>query len=278
MNLPSQLKDLYRWLIGTEGATHSFALIRLGVVANCWARWSNDHVLYRDLRPETLLVATLFFLSSTTAFLGLWTRVSTAVLALCTCHFVFIAGHIHGHEPYTHHHTTLLAYACIFLALSPSGRSLSVDRWLLLRKKEKNPAFVLPPETANLWSLRLMAIQVAAIYYWGGVDKLNHAFLNGDRMIHYLMYYYTGPAEIDWFGFESLARLSARATVALEFALAVGLFFPKGRRYLLIPGLLLHGIFYFSLSVFTFTTTMWTLYIAYLDPDEVRRVLKRLVS
>ena len=41
----------------------------------------------------------------------------------------------------------------------------------------------------------------------------------------------------------------------------------------LIPGIVLHGAFYFSLSVFAFSTTMWTLYVAFIEPDEMEKWL-----
>ena len=281
--LRADLVLAWRWLVDSEGSTRSLALIRMGLVANCWARWGNDHVLYRDLTPEVMLVGLLFFVSSTLTFVGCWTRAASAGLAIATFYFVYVKGHMYGFEPYTHHHTTLLANACFLLALAPCGRSLSVDRWRAqnrARKSSKTSGALstLEPERANLWALRLMALLMASIYFWGATDKLNMGFLSGARMTHYLMYFYTGPEELSWVGFRQLMAVSACVTVALEFSLAFGLFSRKYRRVLVVPGLLLHGVFYFSLSVFTFSTTMWVLYLATFDPDEVDRVLERLLS
>ncbi len=277
--LSKDLKEGMDWLLRFESSTRSVAVMRIFIVANVWARWGNDHVLYRDLNPEALLSGMLFFVASTCAFFGIFTRVAMAFLAATTMYFVYVVGHVYGHEPYTHHHTTLLANACLLLSFAPCGRSLSVDRWFALRKAEKENTQALE-ERANLWALRLMALQVAAIYFWGAVDKTNVAFLSGARMSHYLMYYYTGPIELDHFIFGSgfLMQALAVLTVGLEYALAFGLLVPEYRRWLLIPGLLLHGVFYFSLSVFTYSTTMWALYLAVVDPDAFDRVLYRLLG
>lgn len=276
---PSSLKRTVHWLLKCEGSTRALAIMRLFIVANVWARWGDEHVLYRDLNAEALLIGGLFFLSTIAAFFGIFTSISMAGVALVTNYFVYVQGHLYGHEPYTHHHTTLLANVCLLLALAPCGRSLSVDRWMELNRAEKQNRSA-RPERANLWVQRLLALQVVSIYFWGAVDKTNLTFLSGDRMQHYLMYYYTGPVELNEFipGSELLMRFLAIATVGLEYALAFGLLISRYRKWLLIPGLLLHGVFYLSLSVFTYTTTMWALYLAVIEPDEFDRALDRLLE
>lgn len=273
------LGKAYRWLCETEGSTRAVALIRMAIVANAWARWSDEHVIYRNLDPETVVVGLLFFFSSTLTFFGLFTRVASLVFAATTFHFVYVVGHLRGHEPYVHHHTTLLAWAALLVALSPAGRSLSIDRWLSLRRAERrgDPP---PPEIGNLWAQRLMVVQISSVYVWGAIDKSNLAFASGARMTHYLMYYYTGPTELTDISplLAGVMPIAGALTLALEWGLGFGLFFRRTRRWLVIPGLLLHGAFYFALSVFTFTTTMWALYLACFEPDEVDAAFTRLLG
>jgi len=76
--------------------------------------------------------------------------------------------------------------------------------------------------------------------------------------------------------FHAAMLLSAVGTVALEYALGIGLLFRRTRRWLVVPGLLLHGAFYVLLPVSTYTATMWVLYLAYLDPDAVHAWLERM--
>lgn len=269
----------WRWFFFSTGSPTCLALIRMGLVANSWARWSNDHVLYRNLDPESLLVAFLFFVSSTMTFFGVFTVVAKWIFAATTVHFVYVAGHMYGVEPYTHHHTTLMALANVLLAFSPCGKALSVDRkvrvWWAQRKHQSIPRI----KPVNLWTQRLIAMQVSSVYFWGAYDKINPGFLSGARMSHYLMHYYTGPthlSDISPLLHESMMPLSI-LVVALEFALSVGLFFRRTRRWLIVPGLILHGAFYFSLCVFTYTTTMWVLYLAFLKPDDVDRMIVQLL-
>lgn len=270
---------VWNWLVHTEGSTKSLALVRIALALNCWSRWGDEHLLFQDLNPEAFTVSVLFFVSSALALVGLFTRIATALLAFTTGYFVNVVGHIYGNDHYVHHHTTLLATACLLLALSPSGRSLSVDRWLSLRRWSKSGEAPkdFPRERANLWAMRLMALQVASVYFWGAYDKCSPAFLSGARMTHYLMNFYTGPAELEWSGWGVLILLLSGGSVLLEFALAFGLFFKKGRRILVIPGVLLHGLFYVTLPVATFSATMWALYFAVFDPEEVENVFELLV-
>lgn len=268
----------YNWLCRTEGSTRGVALVRMAIVVNAWARWSDEHVLYRNLDPEALIVAFTFFVSSTLTFFGLFTRFAAPIFAATAFHFVYVSGFARGHEPYTHHHTVLLAWAALFVALTPSGKSLSIDRLLALKRAQKEGTLP-PPEVGNLWGARLMVLQLSSVYFWGAIDKTYLAFANGARMSHYLMNYYTGPTELADYSslIPPLLLVMGTLTIVLEFGLSVGLFFKAGRKWLMLPGLLLHGLFYFTLSVFTFSTTMWALYIACFDPEEVDRTLERLL-
>jgi hypothetical protein len=240
-----------------------------------WSRWANELLLWRHVSDGRLSICILFFASTALAAIGLWTRYAVPFAAFCALYLVYYMGYLLGQEDYTHHHTTLLAWAMVWLALTPSGRSYSVDRWLALRRAERSGARA-PEEQGNLWGLRLMSLQVAALYLWTAIAKCNLGFLSGARLAHYTMKFYTGSSSIDEGSMGLLFMLAAWATVALELALAVGLLFAKTRRWLLIPGLLLHGAFYALLDVSTFSVTMCVLYLSVCDADEVHRAIDRL--
>jgi len=263
------------WALHSEGSTRSVALMRIILVATVWTRYANELLLFRHVTDGQFLFCAVFFLITPLALIGLWTRYTVAGTALCALYLVYYLGYAKGMEPYTHHHTTLLAWACAWLSLTPCGRSYSVDRWLAIRRAERaHQAW--PEERGNLWGMRLLALQTASVYFWTALNKCNIGFLSGARLAHYTMYFYTGSSAIDQ-GFTGLLFTTAAwATLLLEFALAFGLFWPATRKYLILPGLLLHGIFYAFLSVFTFTVTMWALYLSFLDPDAVHRALDRL--
>ena len=170
------------------------------------------------------------------------------------------------------HHTYLLVAAVIYIALTQSERSYSVDRWLAVRRARR--LGVQPPsERGNLLGLRLIALQVATVYFWGAFDKTGLGWFNGSRVEQILMVKYTGSDYPDWPLFHEASVLLGAATVLLEYALAFGLFLPRLRRFLMPLGVLFHGSLYFVVPVKTFSTTMILLYLAYLEPDDVHRAL-----
>jgi hypothetical protein len=208
-------------------------------------------------------------------FFGVYTRLSTLWTALTMAIVFFYLGFVRHHEPYTHHHAWLLVAATGVLALTPCGRSYSVDCWRAVRQAEREgrPA---PAERGPVWGLHLLALQAAAVYFWAAWDKCSLAWLSGARMEQVLMYLYVGsdrPHGLLWI---AATTGSALGTTALEFALAGGLWVPRLRRWLIPVGMAFHGLIYMTLPVLTFTLTMWALYLAFLDPDAVHRAIDRL--
>src|SRR5262249_12067167 len=154
-----------------------------------------------------------------------------ALAAACALYLVYWVGWAQGTNAYTHHHTTLLAWSMVWLALTPCGRSYSVDRWLALRKADRTGA-ALPEERGNIWGLRLMSLKVAAFYFWTAMAKCDRGFLSGARLAHYTMKFYSGSSVIDDGALHIVFLIAAWLTVLLELSLAFGLFFKATRRWL----------------------------------------------
>lgn len=263
------------WSVGTEGSTRSLALIRIGLAATLWARWAIEVLLYRDTSARGLVLSLSFFVGSTLMFIGLWARVSTlftGVVALSMYHYFGIEL---GREPWTHHHVYLLAFATFLCGLGPCGTSYSLDRWLALgraRAEGRAP----PPERGNAWALRLIALQLATMYLFTALDKTNWTFLSGEQMERYLLWFYFGSRYPGSALLHGLMVLLSVGVVGLEYALSFGMLFERTRKWLLVPGLVMHGAFYVLLPVATYTVTVWILYLAYFHPDDVARVIDRL--
>ena len=265
---------LAEWGANSEGSSRSSALIRIGLAAILWARLANDMILYRDQSAVGLLLSLSFFISTTALMVGFHSR-TAALWAGIIGFTVYYFGQDLGRSPWVHHHTYLLSIAILMLALTPCGRSYSLDRYLAVvraeRKGEPPPA-----ENGNLMGLRLMVVQLTVLYFFSAFDKTSFAFLSGARLEHIFLYYYAGSDYPGLPGFIWLAMLTAIAVVVLEYALAIGLPFERTRRYLLLPGLAFHAVIYCTLPVSTFSATMVVLYLAYFDPDDVHRFIDRL--
>ncbi len=267
------LPKLWRWAVESEGSTRPLALIRAGLALIAWARFGAEVMPYHS--PSLARVAlTLVFAPLVTAmFLGLWTRWSSFGTAM-----VLSVMHAYGlasaeRSSWASHHVYLLAMMVWLSAMSPAGRSLSVDRWLALRR---NAAL---PERANLWAQRLMTIQIALVYFWAAYDKVHPGYLYGERLEMLFMSIYAGPRyplDLPWF--HAVCVALSWMTVILEFVLAFGLFVPRLRIPLMAAGVAFHAGMYFALPVMTFSVTMILLYVAFFDADEVHQGIDRLLS
>lgn len=272
---PRSWLERLRTFNDAEGSSRTAALIRIGLALAVWARFAESMLLFKDLSQIGLLRGVAFYVLTTAMLLGFRSRLSAFLTGMLLYAFYHYWGQGQGREPWAHHHVYVLAVGTTLTSLTPCGRSYSIDRWLAVRRAEK-AGEAPPPERGPVWGLRLIMIQLGTIYVFAALDKTTAAFLSGERMEHFLAGHYLGidhPSE----GWVPVAcQLAAVTTVALEFALAFGLPFARTRRYLFIPGLLLHASFYVLLPVQTYTVTMFVLYLAYVDPDAAHRTIDRM--
>ncbi len=261
-------------LLTREASTRSSALIRFGIVLLLWNRFAAEMAPFMTTQPGRLALGASFFCSSVLVLLGLRTQLAALWLGATMVVTVYGFGVYGPMEPWRHHHAWVLAAASVLLALTPCGHSLSVDRWLAVRRA-RQAGRAPPPERAPVWGLTLIALQVSAVYLWSAVDKATLSFVTGFELERILVYLYTGfrpalPAQ--------LLMVAACATVVLEVLLPIGLFFRRLQPWLVPTGIVLHAVFYVLLPVGPFSLTMVLLYLAYLDPDEVHAEIDALLG
>ena len=263
------LQHFYNWGLCYCDSTRSVGLIRIGLVLIIWSEWAGELIFCRDIRLGAILLNSAFFLLTGLMCVGLWTRVSSMGTA------IIISIMFNIHQSFKHHHTFLLVMSTFFIALTPCGRSYSLDRWLALRRALKS-GLPPPPETGNLWGLRLIAIQLSMVYFWTAYEKLYWGFLSGDRMELLVYNYYAGYDYASIPGFSALCCIVAITTVMLEFLLAFGLYIPKLRKYLMPAGIVLHILFYVLLPIRTFTLMVILLYLAFIPAASVHRFIDNM--
>lgn len=274
---PDLSRRFFEWSVCTESSSRSSALIRIGLGFLIWARFANEQLPFKHAFGWHTLFAVAFFLFTLLMVVGVFSRLSTFIAGLLTLWFYFYFGLVADVEPYRHHHTYWLGIATLFCALTPCGKSFSFDRWQAVRKAQADG--VPPPtETGNLWGLRLIVIQLSLMYFWSAYDKMHFGFLDGDRLEAIFMYFYIGSNLEQWQAWLWLFAVAAWLVVILEFALAFGLPFERTRRYLIVPGLLLHLAFYVMLPVYTYSATIILLYLAYLDADKVHQFIDEMMG
>jgi len=268
----------FRELLLWEGSTHSIGLLRIALGLLIWAEYAAGAGMYRDHDPVRQLFGLVLVVSAGLMAAGLFSRVATATAGLC----LVVAYHYYGVHlgmkgPYVHAHSYLLMMAVCLLALMPNGRSLSVDRWLALQRQDRGRRDP-DPQRGVLWPLALIRLQLALVYFWGAIDKTNVAFLSGSRLQQIFYFYYGSHEGMRIPLFDELMVVSSIATVLLEYGIALGMWFAPARKWLIPMGVLFHLTIYVTMPVGTFSVTSCVLYLAFMDPEEVRRWLQRMLG
>jgi hypothetical protein len=261
-------------VIHREASTRPAALMRIGLVLLLWHRVGQDLAPFSGTHPERLALGVVFWIASSLAFVGLYTRAAMGVLAttMVVGFYGFSIDKIDGFEArlnWESHHMFLMVMATVLLALAPTGRSFSVDRWRAQPEA--------PPERGPQWAITLLAVQLSAIYFWSAVDKTTLAFLSGERLDAIAVHFYlaNSPESALW---PWALGAAACITVILEYLLPFGLFVRRLQPVLIPMGLVLHGLFYVAIPVGPFSAEMMLFYLAYLDPDSVHRAIDRMVA
>lgn len=278
--LPGPLKSLYDWCFNYYGSSRSSALIRI-----CFALI----ILYRyDLGAEVSirhygpLWYIPFYLGMFGMLFGVFTQLATLVVGVVTLALYYYFWVILHQHLWMHHHTYILSFATILLSLAPCGKSFSIERWFKVRQA-RAAGLPEPQERGNLYALRLLAIQMAVLYFFAFWDKMfimnsNEIFwdfLNGNRLEQIILHHYFGSGFVlqPWMGM--VASALAVTVCVLELVLPL-LLIERFQKWLVIPGMGLHIAFYVLLPLQTYSLTCIVLYLSFFNADKVHALIDRL--
>lgn len=226
----------------------------------------------------TWLLVAVRTLSAITLLFGVRARTSAALLALSGL-WLMAADRYR----YLHHLLVLFSIAALF-AFVPSAERLSLENWLKVRVRSARgtsnsghpsgsppaPGSSPAPEVARFvprWSLQLLRVYCAAVYFASGVAKLRPGWLSGQTLQDLervtLIGGPTWQSAVERLGYAPLAAL----VCLTELALAPLLLFPRTRRYGVALGLALHAGVVSTMEVSTFTGQMVLLLSLFLIPD-----------
>lgn len=258
-------------------SSRSLGLVRiltsLDIIFEYASPWCSHRV---DNELEILLLVWLVFLSNWFVLVGYKTRIASALLFLSFGVLHVYYGQWLGMDKFRQ--PVQMFQVITILAIAPSGRSLSIDRALAVRKA-KREGRAAPPEQVSYWVLDVFAVEIAAIYLWAGLDKTDPAWFRGERMEHYYMFWYGGSDSLvytPWI--HDISVVMAWATTILELSLAVGLLFRRTRYYVVWGGFLLHIGILFYFAVTYFSMMMMTVLIACIPPQWVHNFISLLGS
>jgi hypothetical protein len=167
----------------------------------------------------------------------------------------------------------LLRHATLFLAFTPAGSVLSVDRWRHARER-----FWEVPHAAP-WGLRLVQIQIATVYAFSVFEKLRGTAWTG------------GTALADAWRITDVARFGVPlpiydsmlltnvltfSTLVIELALAVLLWNRRARPYVVAAGIALHLGIEVTMAVGFFSLTAVSMYLSFTEGETAERWLRTL--
>lgn len=160
--------------------------------------------------------------------------------------------------------------AAFYLALSPCGARLSVDAYLRRKFSRAEPTESVAARIAT----RLIQVQLAYIYLWGGLGKLQgETWWNGEAVwltaanLDYQSNSLTWLIHVPW-----LYQALTIATWVWEISFVVLVWLPRLRPWVLAVGVSMHlGIGMF-LGMWTFGLAMIFLYLSFLTPETARAV------
>ncbi|MGH2532086.1 MAG: HTTM domain-containing protein [Thermomicrobiales bacterium] len=193
--------------------------------------------------------------------LGLWYRVATALFFLgFTYVFLLEKAHYLNHFYFV----SLLSFVMIFV---PAHRALSFDA---ADHPERRSA------TAPAWALWLLRAQLAIVYVFGGIAKLNGDWLRGEPMRSWLANRTDFPLIGRWFTEEWMVYAFCYGGLLLDLLVVPLLLWRRTRPFAFAAAVLFHltNAELFSIGIFPWLALAATL--LFFPPDYPRRLLGRL--
>lgn len=217
------------------------------------------------------ITAPFFLLVTVSALftaLGLWTRVSTFILA------IGLVSIQHRNAAILHGGDNVMRVMAIYLMLAPSGAACSIDRLVGLWKGTVPRQH----EAISLWPQRLIAYNVALLYltttwlkYWGNLWVDGTATYYPARLAEFARF--PVPAFINDL---PMVKVTTYGTLIVEFALGTLVFFRPLRKWVLLTGVMLHLYIDFTMNIPLFSWIMMSTYLSFYEGEEISGWAKRV--
>ncbi len=170
----------------------------------------------------------------------------------------------------------ILGMLCLYLAIGPSGASLSIDRWWKNRQaRQRGMELPTPRYSSARLAVRLIQIHMCVIYFWAGFAKLKgDTWFTGEAMWTVLANEEYQTIDLTWLAWVPFVPyLVAHVTVIWEMSFCILIWNKKLRPLLLLIGTGMHvGIGAF-LGMWTFGLVMTYAYFSFSEPAAWRRRL-----
>jgi hypothetical protein len=262
------------WYAPEPAATLALLRIAVGAVTLAWSlAYGPDFATFNapdgiapggaapyDVVHVGLTLAALCLLA------GLWSRLSAAVVFVC------LAWLHHVDPSALNSGDALLRDVAFVLALAPAGACLSVDAALRNRGRSAAMPYVTP------WALRLVQVQVSAMYVVAAASKLSGGLWRDGTAVSYplripAMTRVYLPDEIT--ASPLVAHVLTWGVVGTELAIGLLVWNRRARPWVLGAGVLLHLGIEVTLRAGFFSWIVLASYVAFVPPERASRLVAR---
>lgn len=217
--------------------------------------------------PEVLhAINTICLAAGLLALVGLFTNLSLAVLAFTS---VYLQAFVYSFGDF-HHPEAVTMIALSVLALSPSGRVLSIDSVFLRGRRAWQDLLTAESEFAG-WPIRLLQWFFVLMYLSAVWSKLSEGldWPNGFTLQYYLIQdglRWDSPFALWLSQFHILIWLGQLAVVTFQATFALAVIFPILRWIYVPAGLMLHTFIFLSLKAPFFSwMALYSVFIPWRD-------------
>ena len=204
---------------------------------------------------------------------GLWTRITSILSLVVVISFVNrVPEALFGLDK-------INAVLTFYLAIGPSGRALSLDRWLAHRRHPNEPAAAKPSVGAN-FALRLIQVHMCIVYLFAGISKLQGApWWNGQAMWLAFGNLEYQSADMTWLAWHPwLVNFLTHFTAFWEISFCVLIWLPLLRPLVLAASVVMHLGIGACLGLWTFSLIMLVGCASFLPSEGVGQLATALSS
>ncbi len=214
------------------------------------------------------LVFILATVASLFVMLGLFTRFSTILLAVC-----LITVH-HRSPTILHGGDTVIRVMLLYLCMAPAGAACSLDRLIGLWRGKIQPG----PVYAPLWPQRLMAFNVSVLYlmttwikYGGNLWRDGTATWYTARLQEFERF------PVPPFMKElPMVKVTTYGTLLVEFCLVSLVYYKPARKYVVIAAIGMHAYIEYSMNIPLFSMLMISSYLMFFEGEEITAWSRRM--